>query len=197
MDNHQTYTDKRFEDLDYTKQQIRLNHWELCKFKHCDFSGFELEECRFVDCRFENSNFSLAKFKRSRFLDCEFYGCKLTGIDWTQLDWSSILNTSPIYLDECEISFSNFYELKFSDLVVTRCKAHDVNFEGCDLSNADFSGTDLTDSHFRSCNLNNSKFNGASNYFISPLENDVEGASFSFPEVLSLLSPFKIKVEDL
>ena len=196
MDNHQTYTDKRFEDLDYTKQSMSQYHFELCQFKHCDFSNCTMEECRFVDCRFQNTNFSLVKFSRSRFLDCEFYGCKLTGIDWTLLDWSNIINTSPIYLDECEISFSNFYELKFADLVVTRCKAHDVNFEGCDLSNSDFSGTDLTDTHFRSTNLRNSKFNEASNYFIHPLENDITGASFSFPEVLSLLSPFEIKIED-
>jgi uncharacterized protein YjbI with pentapeptide repeats len=196
MNENQTHTDKRFEDQDYSQQHISLNHYELCHFIHCDFSDCRIEDCRFVDCRFQNTNLSLARFDRSRFLDCEFYGCKLTGIDWTLLDWNSILLTSPIYLDECDISFSNFYELKISELVATRCKAHDVNFEGCDLSKADFSGTELTDSQFRSTNLKNSKFNAASQYFINPLENDIEGASFSFPDVLSLLSPFKINIED-
>ena len=40
------------------------------------------------------------------------------------------------------------------------------------------------------------KFKEATGYFVNPLENPIEGASFSLPDTLGLLSPFKIKIDD-
>jgi uncharacterized protein YjbI with pentapeptide repeats len=77
------------------------------------------------------------------------------------------------------------------------CKAHDVDFSECDLKGADFFRTDLKDSRFVLCKLDECNFQEAVNYYIDPLENSIEGAKFSSPEVLSLLSAFKIKIDSI
>ena len=79
--------------------------------------------------------------------------------------------------------------------MIRNCKAHDVGFESCDLTGADFVKTDLTNTRFSSSKLNNCDFREASNFNINPTENSVEGANFSFPEVLNLLSSFRIKMD--
>lgn len=76
------------------------------------------------------------------------------------------------------------------------CKAHDVDFADSDLTGSDFSNTDFLESRFNHTKLDRCDFRGAQNYFISPLDNRVSGAQFSLPDVLSLLSPFKIRIDD-
>ena len=49
---------------------------------------------------------------------------------------------------------------------------------------------------FNRTRLDRANFTDASNYAIDPMANSVEGASFSIPEVLSLLSTFKIRVDN-
>ena len=55
----------------------------------------------------------------------------------------------------------------------------------------------LKDSRFVLCKLDKCNFQEAVNYYIDPLENSIEGAKFSSPEVLSLLSTFKIKIDSI
>jgi len=47
------------------------------------------------------------------------------------------------------------------------------------------------------CKLDKCNFQEAVNYCIDPLENSIEGAKFSSPEVLSLLSAFKIMIDSI
>ena len=89
-----------------------------------------------------------------------------------------------------------FHSLKLPDLIISNCKAHDVDFSDCDLAHADFHGTDLKQARFSSTRLDHCNFSAATNYYIDPLENSVEGAVFSLPDVLSLLSTFKIKIDE-
>jgi hypothetical protein len=43
--------------------------------------------------------------------------------------------------------------------------------------------------------LKKADFVGATNYYIDPIQNELTEASFAYPEVLSLLAGFRIKVQ--
>ena len=64
------------------------------------------------------------------------------------------------------------------------------------MKGADFSRTDLKESRFVLCKPDNCNFREAVNYYIDPLENSINGATFSSSEVLSLLSAFEIKIDE-
>ena len=129
-------------------------------------------------------------------LEQDFKDCKITGVNWTSLDWGSFSIVSPIFFESCDISFSVFNSLKLHELSLQNCKAHDVDFSECDLKGADFFRADLKDSKFSFSKLDRCNFQEAINYYIDPLENSIEGAVFNSPEVLSLLSQFKIKIDE-
>ena len=195
--NNSNYTHEVFNELKIKKNIVQLSNFEDCKFVNCNFSEAQFIECKFTDCEFKNSNLSLIKFDKSRFFETGFKGCKVTGVNWTSLDWSNFNLTSPIYFESCDISFSIFSSLGLKEACLQDCKAHDVDFSECDLKGADFFRTDLKDSRFVLCKLDECNFQEAVNYYIDPLENSIEGAKFSSPEVLSLLSAFKIKIDSI
>ena len=55
--------------------------------------------------------------------------------------------------------------------------------------------TDANFTHPHDTNLMKADFRGAKNYVISPQDNRVRKAKFSFPEVLSLLKCLEIEIE--
>lgn len=148
----------------------------------------------FIDCEFKSSNLNLIKLDESKFLETNFKDCKITGVNWTSADWRSFSIVSPVSFESCDISFSVFNSLKLHELSIQNCKVHDVDFSECDLKGADFFKTDLMDSKFSLSKLDRCNFQEAINYYIDPLENSIEGAVFTLPEVLSLLNRFKIKI---
>ncbi|ODN42163.1 pentapeptide repeat-containing protein, partial [Piscirickettsia litoralis] len=169
--------------------QINLNKvtFENCQFIDCDFSESALNQCKFIDCSFKNSNLSLAKLNNSLVNEVEFNACKMTGVNWNQARWSNITLASPIFFKACDVSLSSFYELKLPELSMIDCKAHDVDFRGCDLTRADFTRTDFEKAEFMHTRLNHADFREAINYIINPVENSLTRAKFSFPEVVNLL----------
>ena len=195
--NNSDYTHEVFNELEIKKNKVQLCNFEDCKFVNCNFSETQFIECKFTDCEFKNSNLSLIKFDKSKFFETNFKGCKVTGVNWTSLDWSSFNLTSPIFFESCDISFSVFSSLELQEICLQDCKAHDVDFSECNLAGADFFRTDLKDSRFTLCKLDKCNFHEAINYFINPLENSIEAAKFSSPEVLNLLSAFKIKIDSI
>ena len=190
------YEQTEFDGLDIRHRQICSARFESCKFIACDFSEAEFIDCRFSECVFRGSNLNIVKLDGTRFIDTEFRECKITGVNWTSLDWNSVALSAPFYFDDCDLSYCVFSGLKLPELQMTRCKAHDVDFSECDLRDSDFFATDLTNARFNGTCLDRSNFRDAVNYAIDPLTNSVEGASFSVPEVLSLLNTFKISIDD-
>lgn len=185
-----------FDGLEFRQQSIRSTTFDLCEFLGCDFSETRFIDCRFSDCVFKDSNFNTVKLDGTRFSGTEFKNCKVTGVNWTSLNWSSVALAAPFVFDACDISYCVFSGLNLPELQITDCKAHDVDFSECDLSDADFFRTDLTNARFNLSRLNRSNFKDAINYTIDPLNNSIEGATFSVPDVLGLLSPFKINIDD-
>ncbi len=189
------YEEQLFEELELRQASIKSSFFELCKFVDCDFSESEFVGCKFTDCEFKSSNLKLAKFSGSRLRDVLFKHCVIVGVNWTSLQWPSVALSAPLVFESCDVSYSVFNSLQLPEMVMRSCKAHDVDFSECDLTGADFFETDLLDSRFNQSRLNECDFRGALNYSINPLENSIKGASFSMPDVLSLLSPFNIKVD--
>ena len=70
----------------------------------------------------------------------------------------------------------------------------ETDFFKANLTGCDFENTDLQATRFQNCNLRKASFVGAKNYFVDPVDNNVRQAKFSAPEVLSLLSKFKIEI---
>ena len=67
--------------------------------------------------------------------------------------------------------------------------------EECDLTEADFRDCNLAETVFTGANLTRADFRGAKDYVISPQDNRVRRAKFSFPEVMSLLRCLEIEIE--
>ena len=191
-----SYEEQVFDGLELRQQRVRSITFECCRFIGCDFSETEFLDCRFSDCVFKDSNLSTARLDGTRFSSTEFSDCKVTGINWTSLDWNNVALSAPMFLDACDVSFSVFSGLQLPELQLTRCKAHDVDFSECDLRDADFFEADLLNARFNLTRLDRCNFKGAINYLIDPLNNSIEGATFSVPDVLSLLKPFKIRIDD-
>ena len=89
-----------------------------------------------------------------------------------------------------------YEEQVFDELEFQQQRVQSSTFEYCKFLACDFFETDLTDARFNLTKLDNCNFKEATGYFVNPLENSIEGASFSLPDVLGLLSPFKIKIDD-
>ena len=193
--NNSDYTHEVFNELEFKESSVQLSNFENCKFVNCNFSEAQFIECKFADCEFINSNLSLIKFDQTKFSETDFKSCKVTGVNWTYSNWSSFNLTSPMFFESCDISFSIFTSLELQEMCLQDCIAHDVDFSECNLKGADFFRTDLKDSRFAFCKLDKCNFQEAINYLINPLENSIEGAKFSSPEVLSLLNAFKIEID--
>jgi uncharacterized protein YjbI with pentapeptide repeats len=118
----------------------------------------------------------------------------MTGINWAQAHWTTIALTSLIFFNYCDISYSNFYELKLTELSLLNCKAQHVDFRGGDLAQSNFTGTDFANSEFMHTKLQAADFREAVNYNINPVENNVTEAKFSFPDVVNLLHSFEIDI---
>ncbi|HHE37447.1 MAG TPA: hypothetical protein ENL20_02610 [Candidatus Cloacimonetes bacterium] len=79
---------------------------------------------------------------------------------------------------------------EFSD-----CRIHNSDFYQTYLTNSNFTCSDLKGSIFENTNLENANFQNAKNYSINPLNNKIEKAKFSMPEVVSLLNHLGIRIE--
>ena len=168
------YEESEFRDLDLPQRRIVCNRFYECRFHNCNFNEVTFENCRFVDCEFSVCNLSLVGFRKNcGFVDTRFTGSKMVGINWNEVSWPDIQLASPLQFDECDISSSTFMGLSLREMVVTRCRARDVDFREAVLSHADFTYTDLMKSLFNGTDLTEADFVNATNYSIDVAFNGV------------------------
>ena len=86
-------------------------------------------------------------------------------------------------------------ELDLKNTIFDSCQILDSDFFNTNLMKANFEGSNLEGTRFDSCNLNEASFKNTKNYQIDINRNKVKNAKFSFPEVISLLDVFNIKIE--
>ena len=195
--NQAEFYDLKVSDLKLDELELRNKRFENCTFVRSSFIGTKFHSCTFVDCEFKLCNLSSAQFKYTSFTDTVFDESKLIGINWTQAKWPNINLSSPIKIYKSNISHSSFFELELREIIIEECKAHDVDFRGCDLSNGIFISTDFQSSLFMHTKLYAANFTDAINYSINPKENDIRKGKFSMPDVISLLHYFEIEIEGI
>lgn len=167
------------------------NSYHYCYFKNSILDGADLSGKEFVECRFENCNLSNIKLNGTALKEVEFVDSKMIGLDFSQsLDFLFSVKFTSCNLDYCVFNQKNLKKTHFSNCSLQsaafeEATLKDAIFDKCDLERAVFYRTDLTSADFRT----------ASNYSISPVNNLLRKAKFSYPEVLSLLDEFKIEVK--
>src|SRR5690554_96272 len=184
--NNQIEADALFNQIEF----------EDCQFVDCNFSQTEFKHCKFVNCEFVRCNLSLTKIPLSRFTEVTFRECKMVGIDWTRAQWSSYQFHSELKFYKCILNDSSFFGLELHEVVMEECKAHDVDFRDTKLNGASLTYTDFSNSLFGRTNLSGADLSEATNYSIDVLENNLNKATFSRYEALSLLDSLGIKLVD-
>jgi uncharacterized protein YjbI with pentapeptide repeats len=185
-----------FKELHAENQKFQAKEFDGCTFIDCHFSDAEFIKCKFTDCLFKNCNLSLVKVSQSAFFDVVFEACKVIGINWTMASWPTIKLSSPLKFYQSILNDCTFLGLSLREIVISECKAHDVDFREADCSEADFSFTELTHSLFNKTNLSYANFSDAQNYAINVFLNEIKGAKFTLPEAVNLLRCLEIEIID-
>jgi uncharacterized protein YjbI with pentapeptide repeats len=189
------YTDKVFENLDEPNLLLQKKEFENCRFKNVVFKEARFLNSRFNECTFVNCDFSLSQWTGSTLSEVSFDTVNLSGVNWTQLHWPLVRLHSPFYFDACNLSYNSFYGLSLPNLFIERSRVYESDFREATLTQASFAESDLQSSLFMHTNLSNANFVDAINYHIDTRENNIKGASFSLPDVMSLLKCQGIKIE--
>jgi uncharacterized protein YjbI with pentapeptide repeats len=89
----------------------------------------------------------------------------------------------------------NFSDLDLKGTQFLECHIRNTHFTQANLSEAVFTGSDLQGSLFHNSDLRKANFQGAQNYSINPLTNNLLKAKFSKPEVMTLLDHLEIVID--
>lgn len=187
----QYFENKKFNKIIYPGQDLSHKEFSNCRFEKCDLGGCKFSGSLFADCVFSGCDLSNIKVDKCGFQNVEFNGCKLLGILFTEIKSIFI---KWVY-KKCSIGLCDFSGLNIKNSRFLECMVRETDFVDADLSGSDFSGSDLQASKFQNTNLEKADFRGAKNYYIDPTANKLKQAFFSYPEALSLLAAFGIKVE--
>jgi fluoroquinolone resistance protein len=171
--------------LDFADAQF-----EDCTFDHVDLGGRDLTSAKFVDCTFDTCSLVVSKVIDCVFVRVRFRGCRLGGITW-----SRARKLESVSFDGCQLNDGSFLGLRLEGCAFTDCVARGTIFRDANLAKATFRGTNLALAEFVNCDLRGADFRGATDYELSPADNRVEKARFSFPEAMSLLKGFGILLE--
>jgi uncharacterized protein YjbI with pentapeptide repeats len=164
-------------------KEIKIAEYEGCVFKNCmfheaDFSKFTFSDCEFIDC-----DLSMAKLNDCSFKDVQFVKCKLLGLRFE--DCNAFL--LKIRFETCLLNMASFYQMKLPGQVFIDCILHECDFTETDLSKGYFSGSDLSGAIFDHTNLLRANLQGANNFSINPIQNNVKKARFSKEGLMGLL----------
>ena len=190
------YDDQTFDAVKLEQHHISNKEFNNCTFQDCDFTGCTFNNCEMNECTFNNCNLSLVQFTNSCLNKVAFTQSKLVGINWTQTRQPTLVTGAQYEFKTCIMNDSSFQGLKLQKMILTDCRAHDVDFREADLSDANCSGSDFRDSLFMHSNLNTCDFSNATNYNIDIRHNEVTGAKFDRYESVRLLQCLDIEIVD-
>ncbi len=187
----QVSENQEFQKLACSELDLRRKEFSGCIFKKCDFSGCALSGSAFIDCSFIDCNFSNTKVDNCSFQNVCFENSKLLGVMFSTID---TLLIGWVY-KKCNINLCDFSNLDIKNSQFLECEIRESDFVGANLYSSDFSGSSMSASKFQNTNLEKTNFVGAKDYYIDPRYNKLKEARFSYPEALSLLDSFGVKVE--
>lgn len=151
--------------------------------------------CTFLSCTFERCTWSGVVFSFSQMRDAWFTGCAFRSIAWGGLQGRSALVQPFGKAERCEFRYNEFSGMTLAQFDFSSCRFGDCTFDDCKLTGADFRGVPLGRTQFSRCDLRKADFRQAEEYGIDPANNQMQGARFSFPDVVALLNGFGIQIE--
>jgi fluoroquinolone resistance protein len=163
--------------------------FEACVFENCDLREVDFSRGRFFDCKFIDCDLSNAKLARASLRGNQFERCKLLGIAWSAAE-----NLIDSKFFHCELRYGSFTGMKMGPTQFLQCSLKETDFTHAELAGSSFSGSDCAGAIFQQTNLQRCDFRHALHYEIDPTSNLLKDAAFSYPEVLSLLAKFRIKI---
>ncbi len=189
------YEGECFESLRLSGETLSGGEFVDCEFRACSFEELQLLRCSFRECRFLSCTISQVKTRSSELKYCEFEDCTVLGLNWALLKPDGPFGEPIEKMKNCRIrygSFSsmNFKKFNFSASALTHC-----TFADCDLSESDLRSCELTDTEFFRCDLRKADFRHAGGFIIDVNNNRLQGARFTYPEVLDLLDGLGIRIE--
>jgi len=193
-DVQRIFLNQHFKGVDLSKQKIHAKEFDNCHFIDCNLTEVNFIKCKFSECLFKNCNLSMIKVNGCSFFDVIFEDSKAIGVNWTMAHWPTIKLSAPVKFYKCILNDSSFLGLSLSEMIMTECKAHDVDFREADCAQADFSYTDFTNSLFNKTNLTEANFRGATHYNIDIFLNEIKRAKFSLTEAINLLNSLEIEL---
>lgn len=182
--------DQDFVSKNYNTDGFPQGEYENCSFRNCNFSRVNLSGINFSECEFEDCDLSNAEIRDTGFKDVKFKNCKLMGLAFNNCNEFLLY----FYFERCLLNFSSFFGLKIPRTHFVNCQLQQVDFSEAILTESSFSNCELSQSVFQNSHLENCDFRGSINYSLDPENNRIAEAKFSMPEVLGLLSKYKIKV---
>jgi len=185
------YNKESFKNLQFLEQDLRDREYTNCIFKKCNFSDCDFSDNLFIDCQFIACSLSNIKVNNCSFQGVIFEACKLLGIRFSTID--TFLNTW--CFKNSSLMICDFGDIEIKGTKFLKCELKEVDFINTNLMGADFTASSFESCKFHQTNLEKANFIAAINYYINPVDNKLKQAKFSYPEVLSLLDTFGIKVE--
>ncbi|MCB9252666.1 MAG: pentapeptide repeat-containing protein [Flavobacteriales bacterium] len=188
-----SYTDNEsFTGIDFTKDGLPYKEFELCTFVNCNFSGLDLSGINFTECDFDACNLSLCILKKTVLRDLTFKNCKMLGLHFDDCNQFGL----SFRFDSCILNMSSFFQCQLSKTVFKNTQFVEADLEECNLSECIFENCDFNKAVFNRTNITGADLSTSINYHIDPEVNQIAGASFSLPDVLSMLNKYGIRIKD-
>ncbi|WP_306643266.1 pentapeptide repeat-containing protein [Sanyastnella coralliicola] len=187
-----SYTyEEEFKKADFTSTLLAKREYEACTFQNCRFNEADISEMKFIECTFIECDLSNAKVAKSLFQEVEFSACKLVGIQWEHCNDFGF----SIQFNNSQLDLATFYQMKLNRCSFVNCQMEGVDLAETSLEGARLSHCKLTNAIFDQTNLQRTDLRGSSGFNIDPEHNKIKGAQFSYPEVLTLLDKYGLKIE--
>jgi len=186
------YFQEKVAKLNLEKITLKNKEFEDCQFVNCTFISTIFTNCKFINCQFKQTTLSAISLTNCSFLQTEFVDSKAMAIDWTKTK-----SLNQINFKDTNLGYSNFSGLNLSKIKMINCVAEEVDFSQTNLSESNLSKTNFIKARFFKNDLTGANFKKAKNYQINPRGTKLKDAHFSFPEIVGLLTPLKIKINGL
>jgi uncharacterized protein YjbI with pentapeptide repeats len=183
-------TEQEFKNVSFENDLIGFR-FDECSFSNCSFDNIKLNNSRFIECSFDECSFSNIEAISTSFPSVQFKNCKIVGVDFSTCD-QTILN---LRFSNSKLMYCNFQKMKLKKAEFGDCEIQECDFYKANLENSNFENSNLEGSIFEGTTLIKANLKNAKNYIINPNMNEIRGAIFSIPEVLTLLKPLQITIE--
>lgn len=189
------YEGEIFEKLSLRDEEYFGGDFVDCVFRDCTCENLILVHCSFRECRFAGCSLSQLKTRNTELKFCEFDDCTILGLNWALLKPEGPFGEPIEKMNSCRVRYGSFTGMNFKRFRFEGSALVHCTFADCDLSESDLRSCDLSDTEFFRCDLRKADFRHAGGFLIDVNNNKLQGAKFTYPEVLDLLDGLGIKIE--